>query len=60
MVFFYLGNAAWSHGLVNGDLLGLLAFVTLGVLGAGRVLGLDAYIEDMDIGSSRPMKYVLG
>jgi thiosulfate dehydrogenase [quinone] large subunit len=24
MVFFYLGNASWSHGFVNGDLMGLL------------------------------------
>jgi thiosulfate dehydrogenase [quinone] large subunit len=60
MVFFYLGNADWAHGLVNGDLFGLLLFATLGVLGAGRVLGLDAYIEEMDIGNSRLMKYILG
>ncbi|MFB6090951.1 MAG: DoxX family membrane protein [Halobellus sp.] len=60
MVFFYLGNAAWSHGLVNGDLMGLLLFATMGVLGAGRVLGLDAIIEDTDIADSRAAKYVLG
>jgi len=60
MVFFYLGNAAWSHGLVNGDLMGLLLFVTLGVLGAGRVLGLDSVIEDMDFADNRIAKYILG
>jgi thiosulfate dehydrogenase [quinone] large subunit len=60
MTFFYLGNAAWSHGMVNGDLLGLLMFVTVGVLGAGRVLGVDALLERTDIGNSRAAKYLLG
>ncbi|MFB6091668.1 MAG: TQO small subunit DoxD [Haloquadratum sp.] len=60
MVFFYLGNAAWSHGLVNGDLMGLLLFATMGVLGAGRVLGLDAIIEKTDFADNRAAKYVLG
>jgi thiosulfate dehydrogenase [quinone] large subunit len=60
MAFFYLGNADWAHGLVNGDLFGLLLFATLGVLGAGRILGLDAYLEEMDFGKRRVMKYLLG
>ncbi|SFF80867.1 thiosulfate dehydrogenase [quinone] large subunit [Halopelagius inordinatus] len=60
MVFFYLGNADWAHGLVNGDLMGLLLFVTLGVLGAGRVLGLDALLEQTRFGKTRLAKYLLG
>ncbi|WP_311170787.1 DoxX family membrane protein [Halobellus ordinarius] len=60
MTFFYLGNADWAHGLVNGDLMGLLLFVTLATLGAGRVLGLDAYIEQLDIGNSKLAKFLLG
>ena len=60
MTFFYLGNAAWSHGFVNGDLMGLLLFVTIGVLGAGRVLGLDALLERTDLGDTRAAKYLLG
>lgn len=60
MTFFYLGNAAWSHGFVNGDLMGLLLFVTLGILGAGRVLGLDALLERTDVGSTRAAKFLLG
>jgi thiosulfate dehydrogenase [quinone] large subunit len=60
MVFFYLGNAAWSHGFVNGDLMGLLLFITVGVLGAGRVLGLDALLEKTDIGDTRAAKFLLG
>ena len=60
MTFFYLGNAAWSHGFVNGDLMGLLLFVTLGILGAGRVLGLDALLERTDVGSTRAAKFLRG
>ena len=60
MVWFYLGNAEWGHGLVNGDLFGLLLFVTLGLLGAGRVLGVDAYLERMEFGRTRAAKAVLG
>jgi len=60
MTFFYLGNAAWSHGFVNGDLMGLLLFVTIGVLGAGRVLGLDALIEQTGVGDTRAAKFLLG
>jgi thiosulfate dehydrogenase [quinone] large subunit len=60
MVFFYLGNADWTHGLVNGDLFGLVLFVTLATFGAGRILGLDAYIEEMDLGKSRLAKFLLG
>ena len=60
MVFFYLGNASWSHGLVNGDLMGLMLFVTLGILGAGRVLGLDAILEKTELGKKRIAKFLLG
>ncbi|WP_144905107.1 DoxX family protein [Halobellus captivus] len=60
MTFFYLGNASWAHGFVNGDLMGLLLFVTLGVLGAGRVLGLDAVLEQTRLGQTRAAKYLLG
>ncbi|MFA1612137.1 DoxX family membrane protein [Halobellus rubicundus] len=60
MVFFYLGNADWAHGLVNGDLMGLLLFVTLATLGAGRILGLDAYIEELDLANTRIAKFLLG
>ncbi|WP_336025571.1 TQO small subunit DoxD [Halobellus salinisoli] len=60
MAFFYLGNASWGQGLVNGDLMGLLLFVTVGVLGAGRVLGLDAVIERTKLGERRVAKYLLG
>jgi len=60
MTFFYLGNADWAHGLVNGDLMGLMLFVTVATLGAGRVLGLDAYIEGLDFADTRIGKFLLG
>ncbi|KAB1192193.1 DoxX family membrane protein [Haloferax sp. MBLA0076] len=61
MVFFYLGNADWGHGYVNGDLFGLLMFVIVGTLAAGRIYGLDAIIEKMEFVQQRPvLKYLLG
>ncbi|WP_411964806.1 quinol oxidase [Haloferax sp. YSMS24] len=61
MGFFYLGNASWSHGVVNGDLFGLMMFVIVGTLAAGRILGLDTYIEEMEFVKQRPkLKYLLG
>ena len=45
MTLFWVGNAGFGHGLVNGDLFGLLLFLTVGVLAAGRYYGLDAYLE---------------
>jgi len=47
MVFFYFINGeggGWAHGLVTGELLGLLIFAMIATLGAGRVLGVDAYL----------------
>ncbi|WP_101295738.1 TQO small subunit DoxD [Halegenticoccus soli] len=61
MVFFYLGNADWEHGFVNGDLFGLLLFVIVGVFAAGRILGVDAYLERTEFVRERPrLRYLLG
>ncbi len=61
MVFFYLGNADWAHGYVNGDLMGLMLFVTVGVFAAGRIMGLDAYLEDTEfVKNNRALRYLLG
>jgi thiosulfate dehydrogenase [quinone] large subunit len=51
MTFFYFINGetgGWAHGLVTGELLGLLLFAMFATLGAGRVLGVDAYLAEMD------------
>ncbi|MDF9744848.1 DoxX family protein [Natrinema salsiterrestre] len=61
MTLFYLGNADWAHGYVNGDLLGLLMFVIVGVFAAGRILGVDAYLEGTEFVRQRPwLRYLLG
>ncbi|TQQ83498.1 DoxX family protein [Halonotius terrestris] len=61
MVMFYLGNADWAHGYVNGDLLGLMMFAIVGVLAAGRVAGIDAVLEDTEFVEQRPwLRYLLG
>ncbi|KAB1189159.1 DoxX family membrane protein [Haloferax sp. MBLA0077] len=61
MVFFYLGNADWGHGLVNGDLFGFMMFAIVGTLAAGRIYGLDTIIEKMEFVRQRPaLKYLLG
>lgn len=61
MSFFYFGNADWEHGFVNGDLMGLLLFVTVIVFAAGRVWGLDAYLERTEFVRTNPwVRYLLG
>ncbi|MFB6157488.1 MAG: DoxX family membrane protein [Haloferacaceae archaeon] len=61
MTFFWIGNAEFTHGLVNGDLMGLLLFVTMALLAAGRHYGLDAVIERTDFVKRHPrLRYLLG
>lgn len=61
MTLFWVGNGAFAHGLVNSDLFGLLLFLTIGVLAAGRYYGLDAYIERTDFVDRHPrLRYLLG
>jgi thiosulfate dehydrogenase [quinone] large subunit len=61
MFFFYFGNEAWRDGYINGDLLGLVLFLTILVFGAGRVLGLDAYLERTAFVDAHPwLRYLLG
>lgn len=61
MFFFFFTNHDWAHGFVSGDLMGLLLLVTIAVFGAGRVWGLDEWLEDMDWArNSRWAHYLLG
>lgn len=61
MFFFYMGNADWAHGWVNGELFALLAFVTLVVVGAGRVWGLDQRLGRARVVENNPrLRYLLG
>ncbi|WP_121823081.1 DoxX family protein [Halostella salina] len=61
MVLFWIGNAGFGNGLVNGDFMGLLLFVTMAVLATGRYYGLDAVIERTEFVKQRPrLRYLLG
>ena len=64
MLFFYFINGetgGWDHGLVTGELLGLLIFGMIATLGAGRVLGIDAYLAESDIIRDYPrLRYLIG
>lgn len=61
MVLFWTGNAGFGHGLVNSDLMGLLLFVTIMILAAGRYYGLDAIVEKTRFVQQRPkLQYLLG
>jgi len=59
--FFYLGNAGWGHGFVNGELFGILVFGGIALFGAGRVFGLDAYLENTALVEQHPrLRYLMG
>ncbi len=49
MGMFYLANWDVAHVLINGDFAYLLAFLAVAAFGAGRILGLDRYIENYEV-----------
>ncbi|WP_458208832.1 DoxX family protein [Haladaptatus sp. NG-SE-30] len=66
MLMFYFGNWDIAHGVINGDFAYMLVFLAVAAFGAGRILGLDAWIENYEI-SGRSLlerypilEYVLG
>ncbi len=66
MLLFYFGNWDIAHGVINGDFAYMLVFLAVAAFGAGRILGLDAWIESYDLGSQTllerypRLEYVLG
>jgi thiosulfate dehydrogenase [quinone] large subunit len=64
MMFFYFINGetgGWAHGVVTGELLGILIFGMIATLGAGRVLGVDAYLADTAFFQNHPrLQYLIG
>jgi len=66
MLLFYLGNWDISHGYINGDFAYMLVFLSVAAFGAGRILGVDQYIEAYDVGGETLverypwLRYVLG
>ncbi|WP_265109875.1 DoxX family protein [Halosolutus halophilus] len=66
MLLFYLGNWDVAHGYINGDFAYMLVFLSVAAFGAGRILGLDTYIEGYEI-DGQPLverypwtRYILG
>jgi len=49
MLLFYLGNWDVAHGYINGDFAYMLVFLSVAAFGAGRIFGLDRYIESYEI-----------
>lgn len=61
MSFFYFTNHGWENGMANGELWGVLMFATLIVLGAGRVWGVDEWLERTAVvRNNRWLRYFLG
>lgn len=62
MLLFYLGG--WSGdilALFDSTLIYAALFIVLGLIGAGRVYGADAYIEELDIVQDNPtLQKILG
>ncbi|EMA48580.1 MULTISPECIES: DoxX family protein [Halococcus] len=49
MLLFYFGNWEVTHGVINGDFAYMLVFLAVAAFGAGRILGLDAIVEQHEI-----------
>jgi thiosulfate dehydrogenase [quinone] large subunit len=63
---FYVANWDVAHGLINGDFAYMLVFLAVAAFAAGRILGLDKYIEQYDVGGEAlverypALEYILG
>ncbi|QLK25637.1 DoxX family protein [Natrinema zhouii] len=66
MLMFYFGNWDMAHGFINGDFAYMLVFLAVAAFGAGRILGLDARLENYDVGGQTllerypRLEYILG
>ncbi|NGM68159.1 DoxX family membrane protein [Natronolimnobius sp. AArcel1] len=68
MSMFYLASwdVAGPLGFVNSDFVYLVVFLAIGAFGAGRILGADRYIEQLEVGGQAlierypKLRYLLG
>ncbi len=64
MMFFYFINGetgGWTHGVVTGELLGIVIYGMIATLGAGRILGLDAWLMETDFVQNHPrLRFFMG
>ncbi|WP_049947449.1 DoxX family protein [Candidatus Halobonum tyrrellensis] len=49
MILFYFGNWDIAHGVINSDFMYMLVFLSVAAFGAGRILGLDTYVEQYEV-----------
>lgn len=49
MLLFYFGNWELAHGPINADFMYMMVFLSIAAFGAGRILGLDSYVEQYEI-----------
>ena len=49
MLMFYFDNWDMAHGFINSDFMYLLVFLSVAAFGAGRILGLDALVEQYEV-----------
>jgi thiosulfate dehydrogenase [quinone] large subunit len=60
MLMFYYGNADWSHGLLNSDIVYLTLLLALISLNAERNLSLDSYITEKYEIENKALKALFG
>ncbi|MFC6954399.1 DoxX family protein [Halorubellus litoreus] len=67
MTMFYFGNWAVEHGFVNSDMAYVLVFLAIAAFGAGRIIGLDRYVETYEFADGQTLlekyprlDYILG
>ena len=61
MLLFFFAAWEFEHGIVNQHLTYALITALVGYLGAGRVWGLDGYLEKLEVVEHTPaLRYVMG
>ena len=61
VTFFFIASWDFANGIVNSDAIYVILTASLGIMGAGRVFGLDAVIEKTEFVRKAPvLHYVLG
>ena len=66
MVLFYFGSWDVAHGYVNQQFVYAVVFLAVGAFAAGRLLGADRYIDQIEVGGEPlierfpRLRYVLG
>lgn len=61
MIMFYFSVFPPEHGYINENVIYVLVFAVLVTQGAGRYLGVDAYLERLDlVQNNKYLRYLLG